>query len=135
MVYLTYWEAKGVRRTTRPFLVSLGALLGLAAADPALAKMLAITCTGTQTWKDGTALKTNERFEITPETLGYLEYHQMGDKMMLVDQGTLEKLEPAKITFSDDATKLYYIDRTTGEEYWRDQRRGAEAHGLCKEAT
>ena len=67
--------------------------------------------------------------------MGFAEYHQIGDKMRLVGRGTLEKLEPTKITFSDDATMLYYIDRETGDEYWRDTRRGAEGHGICKEVS
>ena len=83
--------------------------------------MLVFTCTTTQTWKDGTTLKTNARIEITPKTLGYVEYHDYGGKLELVGQGMLEKLEPSKVTFSDDAVKLSYIDRTTGEEYWKDQ--------------
>ena len=105
----------------------------MVAAYPVRAEVLVFTCTMSQTWKDCTALPAKARIEITPETLGYVEYHEVGGKLQLAGRGTLERLEPTRVTISDDAENVGYIDRTTGEEYWKDRRRGAEEHGVCTE--
>jgi hypothetical protein len=117
-------------------LTSAAVLLGSVASYPAAAEILVLRCTEHVTFADGSSVDYDSRVEITPETLGYVAYHSnSGGAERLAGRGTLQKLEPDKVTFRDSPGKVGWINRTTGEAYFKDMRTGEEGRGTCKESS
>jgi hypothetical protein len=100
-----------------------------------MAEVIVFECEVTRTWRDGTIQQVRSRTEITTETLAFVEYHYQGDTPRLAVRGKLERLDATRVTFADSPGMTSYIDRTTGETYWRDERRGVEDRGTCKEVS
>jgi hypothetical protein len=100
-------------------------------AHPAKADMIVFNCASTRTWMDGAAKEVKTRIEIATDTLAYFVYRDYDSKPRFGGRGTLVELGAARVTFFDSPGMVGYIDRTSGETYWRDQQHETEQHGTC----
>jgi hypothetical protein len=110
-----------------------GLIIALA-AGPCLAETLNLECKVTWTKPTGQSRQAKRKLEIDTGAKQVKTYDDLGKGYKLASTHAIGQVSPDKIDLDDSPSKTSYVNRKTGQYYFKNAKNGYVIKGPCRKS-